>query len=263
MSETADIYDQLLKFESKGLSKESYPVHKKLQFQSGYHDLMDWLASNIPFTKEDCILDAGCGTGHTLFYLNKKYGLRGFGISISPEEIKYASEACQKGDLKSHLDFKLEDFNLYKTGIYTKIICIESLKHARDLKLTICNLLHMMSKSGMMVIIDDFLVSSNKSVEKQKELWCSPGFVNVKTYEKAIEAAGSFQCQKIDLSPYVPFRPVWKLNLFYFIFSIVKLFVPDSLKRNINTYLGGLLLEKLYAKKQVNYMVLIIENKNS
>jgi cyclopropane fatty-acyl-phospholipid synthase-like methyltransferase len=261
MSEVAEIYDQLLKFESKNYSKEPYPVHKKLRFQSGSDDLLDWLASIIHFKNDDYILDAGCGTGHTLFYLNKRFGLQGLGISISPEEINYAQEACQKNDLKSKLNFKLEDFQFHNAGTYTKIICIESLKHAQDLKLTLCNLFNRMSKNGLMVIIDDFLVSKNKSLKKQKALWSSPGFNDVETYQREIEAAGSFHCQKIDLSSYVPSRPVWKLNLFYSILSIVNVLVAGPVKRNINTYLGGLLLEKLYAQKKVRYMVLIIKNK--
>lgn len=261
MDETAKIYNQLLKFESRKKRQEPYPIHKKLYFTSKNQSLMDWLVSQIPFSNKDYILDAGCGTGFTLFYLHKLFGCRGLGISISPDEIKYAQKACEDRNLDPYFEFKHEDYQNHHSGPYSKIITIESLKHAPDLKKSIKNLLGMLMKRGRMIIIDDFVIAESEEFIKQKKLWNSPGFTNIEIYKEIINSSGSFEYRVIDMTSFVHSRPIWILNLLYFILSIIKNITPRKVVRNIDTYLGGLMLEKLYANKQVKYMALLIEKK--
>ena len=94
MTETKDIYNNLIRFESRDRGGIPYPVHKKLIRPYGNQNLLEWLTTVVSFSEEDYVLDAGCGTGFTLFYLYDLYHIRGAGISISsfwPESMDKAS----------------------------------------------------------------------------------------------------------------------------------------------------------------------------
>jgi SAM-dependent methyltransferase len=259
MNEIADIYDHLLQFESRNKKNEPYPIHKKLHFSERDQNILDWLILHLSFSKEDYVLDAGCGTGFSLFYLHELFGLKGCGISISPSEINYANQVCNQKKLENHLDFILMDYQLHQGGPYTKILAIESLKHARELRRSIHNLLEKLTDKGTMIIIDDFVVGDYSKIDLQKKLWSSPGFRRFDEYKNIIQSAGSFTFHIKDLTSIVYSRPLWILNFLYIIGNVLNYFTPSGFRRNLNTYLGGLLLEKLYAKRQVNYLAIIIE----
>jgi SAM-dependent methyltransferase len=261
MNEVTEIYDHLLIFESKKKKKEPYPIHKKLHFPDTKQDIHDWLISNISFSQEDNILDAGCGTGYELFRLHKLFGLTGTGISLSSAEISYANRACRINNTANYLNFKWIDYQKHQGGPYSKIIAIESLKHADNLSGSISHLLKMLTGKGSLIIIDDFVLWENEDTYEQKRLWNSHGLRPVVEYENIIHSSGDYKSKKIDLTPFVQTRPLWILNLLYPIFGILKNFTQSGLRRNMKTYLGGLLLEKLYKNKQVQYLALIIENK--
>jgi len=261
MNETARIYDHLLKFESKNKKEEPYSIHKKLDLPDKSLNILDWLKKYVSFSKEDYILDAGCGTGYSLFYLNELYELRGLGISLSPAEIRYAHRACRKKQLDGYLDFKLDDYQHHRGGPYSKILAIESLKHADNLEQSIFNLLNRLSANGKLIIIDDFVVSDSEEINRQKIWWNSKGFRRLDEYGKIFHAAGILDFQTIDLTPGVKTRPAWILYLMYFTFRLIRYLTTAGTRRNIRTYLGALLLEKFYLKNQVSYLVLIIEKK--
>jgi SAM-dependent methyltransferase len=263
MDEPGKIYNDLLKFESRSKKKEPYPIHKKLRFSNLSDDLISWFTTEISFTDEDYVLDAGCGTGYTLFKLHQRFKIKGIGISQSSREIKYAQNACSSKKLQRYLDFKLEDYQMHSNGPYSKIICIESLKHANDLNKTLNNLMDHMAINATMIIVDDFATAESKAFNRHKKLWHAPGFTSIENYQEIIDAKKTIQYRIIDLTRFVPVRPDWKLNILYFLVSIMRPILIGVSIRNVNTYLGGLLLEKLYSNKQVKYLAIIIEHKTS
>jgi SAM-dependent methyltransferase len=263
MTETKDIYDNLIRFESKGRKGIPYPVHKKLVRPFGNLNLLDWLITVVSFSKDDYVLDAGCGTGYTLFYLYKLYHIKGMGISISPDEVEYARMYAQKKDIDKILIFELDNYDNHRSVPYSRILCIESLKHSNNIEISINNLLRNLNKRGTLLIIDDFIKQDDRRLKKHKLLWDSPAFDRIEKYTDIIHKNPAYQFITIDLSEFVPVRPVWKLNLRILLFTLFKQILLGINVRNINTYLGGLILEKLYARKKICYKAIIVENKLS
>ncbi len=262
MAEAKNIYDSLIKFESRKHRGIPYPVHKKLKQPLGSGTLLDWLITCIPFKKDDNILDAGCGTGYTLFYLHNLFHIRGRGISISSNEIDYARIYARENGLEKYIQFELDSFTTHRLGNYTKILCIESLKHSAALEQTIDNLLYNLSPGGTMVIIDDFIKHNNRHIDKQKRLWDSPAFDYIERYTDEINKKKSVNIRIIDLTEFVPVRSVWKINLLLVLSTIYNGMSLGKGIRNVNTYRGGLILEKLYARNKIDYRAIIVENKN-
>ena len=261
MSETRNIYDNLIKFESRGQQGSPYPVHKKLIRPFGNRDLLDWLITVVSFSKDDYVLDAGCGTGYALFYLYNKFHIKGLGISISSIEVDYASTYTQKKDLEKYLKFKLDSYKTHRSELYSKILCIESLKHTDNIEQTINNLLYNLSPGGIMVIIDDFIIQDSRHVEKQKRFWNSPAFNHIENYTDIINKNTSYHFRTMDLTEFVPARPVWKLNLLLFLFTMYNWISLGISVRNVKTYKGGLFLEKLYARNKICYKAIIVKHK--
>lgn len=261
MFEVSKIYDHLLKFESRYRSGKPYAIHKKLRNPFGYKDLLEWMIAYVPFNEKDVVLDAGCGTGHTLFFLHERVKLGGLGISLSPLEIEYAKAYCDSRNYNESLKFEVGDFKILHSGPYSRIICIESLKHVSALEKTIINLMDQLTTDGRLLIIDDFTEMKSKDVERQKKLWSAPSFQSLIHFTEILEKQRSFAYEVVDFTQFVSYRPVWFLKIAKSVTSFANWITFGLFHLNINTYLGGLLLEELYAQKCTKYIAIIVETK--
>ena len=72
----------------------------------------------------DHVLEIGCGWGGFAEYAARERGLRVTGLTISEEQLKYASERIEKAGLSELVEFKLQDYR-DETGQYDGIASIE------------------------------------------------------------------------------------------------------------------------------------------
>jgi len=70
------------------------------------------------------VLDIGCGWGSFLQYAAEKYGIEGMGLTISPEQFKYAQKACAG----LPVEIRLQDYRDLK-GDFDRIVAIEVMEH--------------------------------------------------------------------------------------------------------------------------------------
>lgn len=257
MKEVSHIYNSLFRYESK-MKQGNYPIHKKLRFDDG-RNLLDFITDKVQFKNGDYVLDAGCGTGHTLFYLNEKYRIKGTGISISEVEIAFARQENIRLKSTGNLQFQLKDFNETLPGLYDKIFCIESLKHSNVIKATIQNLLNSLDENGTLIIVDDFLLEESAGTEIHRQLWQAPGFSQLQQLKDIIQDCGHTNVDTYGLTRYVPARSLFQLSLANSMVNVALFFTSNEMNRNIKTYKGALLLERLYKKKQAGYWLLIIK----
>lgn len=66
-------------------------------------------------TKDDYVIDMGCGDGRIVIMAAEKFGARGMGIDINPERISEARENAKKAGVTDRVEFKQAD--LFKTDI--------------------------------------------------------------------------------------------------------------------------------------------------
>lgn len=110
------------------------------------------------------ILDAGCGTGAVLSYL-QNYG-QTIGIDISNEALKYAKQIgqVQKGDVTS-VPFKDDSFDL--------VVCLDVLYHlwVKDYQKALTEFNRVLKKGGILLLREpafDWLKSSHDLIEYGK-----------------------------------------------------------------------------------------------
>lgn len=266
MNPVGNIYDALFSFESKKRT-EAYPIHKKIEYEG--LSLLDWIDKQVELEKGMRILDAGCGTGNTLFHFHKKYETSGLGLSLSQHEIDFAEEQAAKVP-EADISFVKRDFSLSldDLGLFDFIVCIESLKHTPDPSAVVANLSQRLKPGGTMLIVDDYLTTeqqSAKEVNNHVKLWHAPGFISARQMQEALQKAIGVKPQTVDLSAAVPAKSAVMRAMLIGALRVIRLFLPKegSLRRNIDTYWGAMILESLYASKRVGYFALMIQKGKS
>jgi tocopherol O-methyltransferase len=122
--------------------------------------------------ENDYVLDAGCGTGGSSFFMAKNFGVRSTGIALSPKQIKQARNNAKKLKLDNLVSFELMDFNKmgFRDRTFTKIFGIESVCHANDKLCFLKEAYRILEHGGRIVIADGFLTKDNLT-KKEKEIY--------------------------------------------------------------------------------------------
>lgn len=110
-------------------------------------------------TDDKVVIDAGCGVGGTLIYLQKHFpGLKLTGVNISPQQLKFAQSKAASG---GHIQFINSDYT--NTGLPSAyadaVYAIESVCHASS-KHDFFNEAYRLLKPGGVLIVLDYLQKS-------------------------------------------------------------------------------------------------------
>lgn len=263
MSEIAKIYDTLFTFEVWS-KKQAYPIHKSINFgDNDSKDIADWIMKNNLCPANSSVLDVGCGTGNTLFKLAKFKQAVGLGVSISKKEIEFANSQLGKLNLTSSIEFANQGFdepiNHEKFDI---IIAIESLKHSSNLSKTLKNLLKVSHQDTVFIIADDFIIHPSNESKLQMDLWNAPSLLSVSEFKKILEGEGLNIIKPYYLTDKVNLKSNFTLKILIRIFEFIRKIVRGRTKTLVETYLGAIILENLYQKKQMDYCIIIADRKD-
>jgi cyclopropane-fatty-acyl-phospholipid synthase len=100
-------------------------------FESGTEDLdsaqeakMRHIAAKLDLQEAQNILDIGCGWGTLLDFVGSRYGIEGKGITLSREQLRFARENMNSGDIR----FEFEDYRDVE-GPFSRIVSVGMLEH--------------------------------------------------------------------------------------------------------------------------------------
>ena len=260
MNNVAEIYDNLFQFE--GNKKHThYPVHKR--FKPGSKNLLDIISDEIEIFDGERILDAGCGTGNTLFNIAEQYDIIGKGVSLSNQEVKFANSQVEKHQSGSTISFERKSYDALFDEKFNKIFAIESLKHSQDLKTSLINLNEALEPGGTMVIADDFIKIPFQTplIERQINLWSAQSFVRIETLLTILEQVGNYDISLLDLTDHVALKPVVILKIMNLLPAALAPVAGGSLGAKLRIYHGALILERLYHKNLISYHLVIVKKK--
>lgn len=258
MTEVASIYDKLLNHEALNRGPHPYPVHKNIEIDG--LSLDGWILSRLNLTSEDKVLDAGCGTGNSLFKLWDEFRMKGLGISLSSEEVMFAQQASEKLGAEGFLEFRMLSYDDPLPGKFNLVLAIESLRHSEDPQDTIRNLQNSLAENGTILIAEDFVLHESGIARSHRNFWSSPGFLTLEHYLRTLEDLGFTNIEYTDLTNQILRRPGYYLRAMYAAYGLLKFLLPHKY-RNFTTQQGALALEYLYAHGDAGYFV-IIANKN-
>lgn len=144
------------------------------------------------------VLDVGCGIGGSSRILGKDYGFSVTGVTISPQQVKRATELTPKDlDVKFHVD---DAMNLsYPDASFDVVWSVEAGPHMPDKAVFAKELLRVLKPGGILVVADwnqrdDRLKPLNfweKAVMKQLlDQWSHPAFSSIEGFSELLEATG-------------------------------------------------------------------------
>jgi len=259
----SDLYDALFSFES-GHKSGHYPIHKSISIDE--RALLEWMIAQIAVKPGLRVLDAGCGTGHTLFTLQSYIpNIDGVGISISKREIDFANKMASAEN--SVLDFQHRNMEapLDDLGTFDLIFAIESLKHTGQPALVIHSLCEALKEEGQLVVVDDYLNENHvfKIITEHKKLWDAPGFICRHDMAAVLTDRKDITYDVIDLSKHVKTKAYWRIMA---IEKLLRLMISVASRlginyRNLLTYRGAMLLELLHKQQLAGYYCWIIKKK--
>jgi cyclopropane-fatty-acyl-phospholipid synthase len=89
---------------------------------------MDRLSDKLSLSKNDKVLDIGCGWGSLSRHMAENYECSIKGISLSEEQIKYCQNEKQNSKSKDRLGYSLQDYR-HENDTYNKIISVGMFEH--------------------------------------------------------------------------------------------------------------------------------------
>lgn len=97
------------------------------------HDVVDRMLTLANVTKNDFVVDLGCGDGRIPIAAAKKYGARGLGVDIDPVRIAEANANAKAAGVQHLVEFRLED--LLRTDVSKATVVTTFLLSASNLRL--------------------------------------------------------------------------------------------------------------------------------
>jgi len=91
------------------------PVKLDVPYVPTPQEIVDRMLEIAKVTRDDFVMDLGCGDGRMLVTAASKYGARGFGVDINPVRIEEANANAKKAGVADKVQFEIKD--LFKTPI--------------------------------------------------------------------------------------------------------------------------------------------------
>jgi SAM-dependent methyltransferase len=123
------------------------------------HDVVDRMLSLASVTKDDYVVDLGCGDGRIPIAAAKKYGARGLGVDIDPVRIAEAKANAKAAGVEHLVEFRLE--NLLTTDVTKATVVTTFLLSASNLRLR--PILTKQIKAGTRVVTNTFSMGDWKA----------------------------------------------------------------------------------------------------
>lgn len=212
------------------------------------------------------VLDAGCGLGGTIFYLQARLGGRYTGITLSDTQCTRATAEAVRRGLADVCRFAVRDYDadladLLPSGV-DLVVAIESLAHAPDPAATIGRLAARLRPGGRLLLVDDVprdtLAWDDPDFAGFRAGWLCPAVANDAALGAAFAAAGLSMCHDEDLTSRVKARhPVALTALLLVTRAAAAVAAVTPARLLMGALLGGLRLERLYARGVVRYRLVV------
>ena len=129
---------------------------------------MEVLANIVEISKDDIVLDAGCGVGGSSIYMAEHFGCQVYGITLSEQQVKKASTAATQRNVNHLANFQKADFHQtpFEDNSFDVIWFLESFCHSDDFQTLVKEVYRILKPNGRIIIADGF---SSKPAFSKKE----------------------------------------------------------------------------------------------
>jgi len=96
--------------------------------EQAQHDKKALLAAKLRLGPGMRVLDIGCGWGGLALYLNRHFGCEVLGVSLAPDQVRFAQERAEAAGVAGKVRFALTDYRDV-TGTFDRITSVGMIEH--------------------------------------------------------------------------------------------------------------------------------------
>lgn len=225
--------------------------------------LHDVLVESLPPLASPRVLDAGCGLGGTLLHLAQRLGGTFTGLTLSEQQARIGREAAARAGLQDRIDIHVRSYDSPPEQQFDLIVAIESLAHSPDPATSVRALASRLAPGGVMAIVDDkpeAAAHGSRDLALFKSGWRLPVLWGSEHYDAALREHGLTPIANHDLTPHVRPRSLGQIRRLELLNRLAHRIVPnEGFRAMLDSYHGGLALERLYRRALMKYRLLIAQ----
>jgi SAM-dependent methyltransferase len=223
--------------------------------------LHDVLAAALPSPLRGHVLDAGCGLGGTMLDLAARGSATFVGLTLSEHQAAVARRAVGRANLDARIEVRVESYDAPPAGPFDVVIAIESLAHSASPAATLAALAARLARGGWLAIVDDLPTleaHGTRDLALFKAGWRLPVLSTAAELAGALERSGLALVAQYDLTADVRPRPLARIARLESLNRALYRVAPSAgLRALLDSYHGGLALERLYARGLMSYRLLV------
>jgi SAM-dependent methyltransferase len=207
------------------------------------------------------VLDAGCGLGGTMLDLASRGPALFVGVTLSEQQAAIARRAVTRAGLDDRIEVRVGSYDAPPQGPFDGIVAIESLAHAHDPAATIATLAACLAPGGWLAVVDDMPPADARGtaeLETFKAGWRLPVLLSAAELVAALERSGLQLASTQDLTGQVRPRTPARIAQLDALNRMLRRLAPSAgLRAVLDSYRGGLALERLYARGLMSYRLVV------
>jgi SAM-dependent methyltransferase len=230
---------------------------------NGAAGLDSWLMGLAKGRARERMLDLGCGFGASMFRWVDDGVSQVVGVTPSAYQVKRGREVAARKQVSDQCHFLQQSLEMPFPGEFDLALAIEALGHSQDLDKVLGHVRASMHGKGSLLWVEDLLqdpADADEDVLALSQAWSSPPLRAVGQIRSSLQSAGFRIVNEVDLTPQVPRRDAVVIARSLRSARRWQSLLPISFARGIcQAFMGGFLLERLYARGMACYRVVLAE----
>ncbi len=225
--------------------------------------LHDVLLATLPSPPSGHVLDAGCGFGGTMLDLAGRCSARFTGLTLSEQQAAVGRAAAAKAGLGTRVGIEIGNYDAPPAGPFHLAIAIESLAHSAHPETSIAALVARLAPGGRLAIVDDMpepRARGTRDLELFQAGWRVPMLASAVELRAALAQRGLAIVADRDLTAELRPRTLAQIARLETLNRVVRRVTPSAgLRELLDSYHGGLALERLYRASLMRYRLIVAE----
>lgn len=223
--------------------------------------LHDVLAEELPLDSIRRVLDAGCGLGGTMLDLAARSAGTFTGITLSERQAAVGRQAAARLGLEARVRTIVASYDDPPYGPFDLIVAIESLAHSENPAASIAALAARLEPAGRLVIVDDVpepAARGSRDLALFQSGWRLPVLPTLEELHQTLAALSLTVIVDRDLTTDVRPRTLRRIAALEALNVALRALAPTRrIATLLDSYRGGLALERLYRRSWMRYRLLV------
>jgi SAM-dependent methyltransferase len=227
--------------------------------------LHDLLLAALQAPLSGHVLDAGCGLGGTMLDLAQRSSARFTGLTLSERQAAAGRAAAAKLGLADRIGIEVGSYDSPPQGPFDLALAIESLAHSPHTESSIDAIVARLAPGGRLAIVDDMpepQARATRDLESFQSGWRVPGLVGAAELNAMLARRGLTIVAHRDLTDELRPRPPTRIAALEALNRALHRLSPSAaLRELLDSYRGGLALERLYRRALMRYRLVVAEKR--